>query len=142
MLTGALGCHGRSLMGRRGSRFAACERTETRGGTAPAPCQGDHGQGDGRARPQNHRALDSDRTVVPYRRDPTIAGKVSLSTHPAYRPQSRALYQTMPAGATSRDLAEHEVQSQYVANELDAQRRGQADVAPQVPAGMPSPTMA
>ena len=71
---------------------------------------------------QNHRALDSDRTVAPYRRDPTIAGKVSLSTHPAYRPQSRALYQTMPAGATSRDLAEHEVQSQYVANELDVQR--------------------
>ena len=71
---------------------------------------------------QNHRALDSDRTVAPYRRDPNIARKVSQSNHPAYRPQTRQSMTIRPAGSTSRDLAEHEVQSQYVANAEDVSK--------------------
>ena len=71
---------------------------------------------------ENHRALDNNRTVAPYRRDPTISSKVSQAAHPAYRPQTRPAMQMPPAGATSRDLAEHEVQSQYVANAMDVGR--------------------
>ena len=70
----------------------------------------------------NHGARAADRTVAPYRRDPTIVGKVTLSSHPAYRPQTRPAMYQQPAGATSKDLAEHEVQSQYVANALDVGR--------------------
>ena len=70
----------------------------------------------------NHRAMHSDRTVAPYRRDPTVAPKVSNSPHPAYRAAVKEALWGRPAGATSRDLAEHEVQSQYVANEIDVQR--------------------
>ena len=65
--------------------------------------------------------MHSDRTVAPYRRDPP-APKVSNSPHPAYRAAVKEALWGRPAGATSRDLAEHEVQSQYVANEIDVQR--------------------
>ena len=71
---------------------------------------------------ENHRALDTDRAVAPYRRDPTIAGKVTLSTHPAYRSQTPSALYGRPAGATSRDLAEHEGQSLFVATESDVRR--------------------
>ena len=72
--------------------------------------------------PVNHRALNSDRTMAPYRRDPTIAVKISDSAHPAYRREARSTIQSRPAGATSKDLAEHAVQAEYVATELDVGR--------------------
>lgn len=64
---------------------------------------------------ENHRALDADRTVAPYRRDPTITSKVSQSVHPAHRKGMREALFGRSAGVSSKDLAEHEVQSQFVA---------------------------
>jgi hypothetical protein len=71
---------------------------------------------------ENHRSLHSDRTVAPYRRDPTIAGKVSEAAHPAYRAETRFALYGRPAGVTSRDLVEHAVQAEHVANALDVEK--------------------
>jgi len=64
---------------------------------------------------ENHRALDGDRTVAPYRRNPSITGKVSQTIHPAHRPGMREALYGPAAGVGSKDLAEHEVQSLFCA---------------------------
>ena len=68
---------------------------------------------------ENHRALDMDRTVAPYRRDPRIASKVSQAPHPAHRAGMREALYGVKAGLSSKDLAENEVQSLFMATALD-----------------------